>query len=124
RVRRGREPVVHGPALVGLYVSERDPAQRGERCDARRGGGYEWEERAPTRVEEQGLVARDEVLVEAEVGILDVGRQLVDAVGDFGDSGLHQNGTSWVSRPVPAARPERIRQNSTASRLNCSPWSP
>ena len=46
---------------------------------------------------------------------------VVDAIGDLGDAGFRQNGTSWVSRPVPVARPEMMRQNSTASTVICSP---
>jgi len=40
-------------------------------------------------VEQQRLVARDEVLVEAEVHFGHVRCQLVDAISDFGDAGFH-----------------------------------
>jgi hypothetical protein len=40
-------------------------------------------------VKEQRLVTGDEVLVEAEVVLGDVGGHLEDAVADFFDAGLH-----------------------------------
>ena len=121
---RGGEPLVHRAALVGLDVAERDPAQRSTGTTRDDRVGHQREHRRGSRCGTAAARRRDEVLVEAEVHLGDVRRELVDAVGDLGDSCLHQNGTSWVSRPAPSARPERIRQNSTASSVISSPPSP
>jgi hypothetical protein len=72
-------------------------------------------------VEQRRLVSGDQVLVERHRKVGQDRGELVDAGGDLGDSCLHQNGTSWVSRPSPDARPERIRQNSMASMVMRSP---
>ena len=50
--------------------------------------------------------------------------ELVDGGGDLGHTCVHQKGTCWLSRPVPVARPDSVRQNSTASMVVCSPFSP
>src|SRR6266511_1033456 len=125
---RDRKPVVHGPALVRLDVPERDPAELVEGDDARRRLRDEREHLAWTAMKQQRLVGLDDELVEREASrrgdLGHIRRQAVDPVGDLVDSCLHQNGTSVVSRPVPAARPERIRQNSTASSSIVSPPAP
>ena len=122
-MRRDCEPVVHRPALIGFDVPEADPSQRLRGQDLRDPSGHEWEHLAQTGVEQQRLVGGDEVLIEAD-GSTDERGELVDAVGDLGDAGLHQNGTSWVSRPLAVARPDSVRQNSIAPIVMCSPVPP
>jgi hypothetical protein len=56
--------------------------------------GHEREQSAHAGVEEHRLVTTDQVLVEAQVDLGDVGGELVDAVGDLRDTCFHQNGTS------------------------------
>src|SRR5436190_8533590 len=102
-------------------MSEADPAQAINRHDPRRRCTDEREQLPTAGVEEQRFVGVDEVLVEREVRWLDVAREPVDLGGNFVYAGFHQNGTSVVSRPSPGARPERMRQNSTASSSYAGP---
>ena len=95
RVRGDREELVHRAAFVGLDMAERDPAQACERHDA--GDGLRHQRKHPPRagVEERRLVGVDEELVEREApgcGVRHAGRQAVDALGDFVDTGVHGDG--------------------------------
>lgn len=80
----GGEPLVERAALVGLDVTEADPSQSCEWGHGRHSIGDRGEEGAEPGVEQQWFLAEDEVLVEAEVDLVEVGRELVDAVGDLG----------------------------------------
>ena len=104
-------------------MAEADPANRLREQHFRDPSGHEREHLAHTGVEEQRLVGGDEVLVEADRRADERG-ELVDPIGDLGDAGFHQNGTSCASRPLPVARPESVRQKSTASIVICSPSVP
>jgi hypothetical protein len=89
-----REPFVHRPALVGLEMAERDPAQALGRDDAAKRVAVERKHLAQTGVEHQRLVAEDEKLVEGEAGgrgdVRHVGREPVDAVADLADCRFHE----------------------------------
>ena len=91
-LRCGRQPGVHRPALVGLDVTEADPAQRLDRDDLGDRLGDQREHRAVPGVEQQRLVTQDEELVERDPDRGDVGherRDPVDPVGDLVDGGAH-----------------------------------
>ena len=93
RLRRDRQPFVHRAAFVGLEMAEGDPAQALGRNDAAKRVAVERKHLAQAGVEHQRLVAEDEELVEGEAGgrgdVRHVGREPIDAVGDFADLGFH-----------------------------------
>src|SRR4249919_4116242 len=99
RVRRDREPLVHGSALVGLHVPERDPAQVLRWHEPAHGFAYQGKHPARPGVEQQRLVPEDQELVEGEAGgcchFGHEGRQPEDAISDFIDAGIH-GGTCLV----------------------------
>jgi len=68
RVGRGGEELVHRAALVGFYVTERDPSQLIERDDLRDRVGHEREHRAQSGVEQQWLLGAHDELVEHDAG--------------------------------------------------------
>jgi anion-transporting ArsA/GET3 family ATPase len=87
-VRRRRQEVVDGAALIGLDVRECDPAQPFDRHHARDRLAHQREQLAHPRVVEQRLLCVDEELVEREAGRADLRherRDAVDAVGDLVD---------------------------------------
>lgn len=98
RVRCNREEVVHGPALVGLVVTEGDPAQLVERRHRRHGLAHEREHRARSGVEQQGfLLAAHDELVEREARRPDVGHEggeAENAVADLVDASVHGDSLS------------------------------
>ena len=147
----GRQPLVQAAALVGLDVTEADPAQAIEGDHRGHRLGHQGEQRPHAGVEQEGLVPVHEDLVERHARVGHERRDPVDVVGDLVDGGLHagllgvgtgvtrhrsvrcgwvsvgQKGTMVASRPGAGARPASARQNSTASSSRtsgaASPWS-
>jgi hypothetical protein len=87
------EPQVHRAAFVGLDMAEADPAQPLERDEAGDCVAHGREQTAMAGVEEQGLVAEHQILVEGEAGrrrdLGDIGGYPEDSVGDLVDTGGH-----------------------------------
>ncbi|WP_344830986.1 hypothetical protein [Nonomuraea dietziae] len=71
RVGRGGEPGVHRSALVGLEVTEGDPAQPLDRHHALHRRRHQREQPPQPGVEEQRFFRVDEILVEHDPGIRD-----------------------------------------------------
>jgi hypothetical protein len=91
-VRRGVEPFAERAALVGLDVTEGDPAQAADVHHAGHRLGDGREQRPLAAVEEQGIVRIDQELVEREPAGADrrhKGREPVDPLGDLVDARLH-----------------------------------
>src|SRR5262249_18790555 len=88
-----REPFVHRPALVGLEMTRPDPAQTLWRRDASQGVAIEMKHFSKTGVKHQRFVAQHKKLIEGETGgrrdVRHIGREPVDAVGDFADFRFH-----------------------------------
>ena len=107
----GSEELVHRPALVGLDMSEGDPAQPIERQDGRDRLGDRGEHRPVPGMEEEWLLGVDEELVEAEPVRPDLGQQggdPVDALSDLVDpGGCHRT-------PAPCATEKCLVARSTA----------
>ena len=134
-VRRGGQELVHGAALVGLDVTERDPAQPLDRHDPLDGFADAGKHRAVAGVEQQRLVVVDQELVEGEPVRADLGherRQPVDIRCDLVDFGGHRRSSlgsrddfaclarsraAWVGRSTSGT----CRQSPGSSRAQRSP---
>lgn len=94
RIGCRRQELVHSSTLVGLDVSEGDPAQVGDGDDPADRLGHEGEQLAHAGVEQERLVAVDEELVEGEAcwrgDLVDLGGQAVDVGSDLFDFGEHR----------------------------------
>ena len=122
--RSGGEPHVHGPALVGLDVTEGDPADRLHPQNRRRRLRDEREHGAGPGVKQERLIGGHEELVEgkplgADLG--DEGGDPVDAVGDFVHGRLHGFHAPMAFRPtgsrsVRNERPSAPRHRARARR--------
>jgi hypothetical protein len=105
----GGEPLIHRATLVGLDVAEGDPPQTIHGHDALHGFEHKREHRPRPGVKQQRLVGVDEELVEGKPGwgsnIGHPGRDPVDALGNFVDSGGDQNRTLWLNRTLSSELP-------------------
>jgi hypothetical protein len=102
---------VHGPALVGLDVGERDPAQIGQGHHPGDGRRHQRVELAHPGVEQERLLVPHQELVEGEApgsDLGDEGGESVDVGGDLVDRGLHGSGLSSGPRPAAAVTPRSI----------------
>ena len=94
RLWRDREPLVHRPTLIRLEMAVGDPAQSLGRDDPAERFAVERKHLAQASVKHQRLVAEDEELVEGKArrrgDVRHIGRQAIDAAGDFADFGFHE----------------------------------
>ena len=93
RAGGGGQPLAEGAALVGLDVTEGDPAQPADVQDTGHCLGDGREQRTLAAVEEQRLLRVHQELVEGEAARAhrrQEGGQPVDSLGDLVDPRLHQ----------------------------------
>ena len=92
RVGRSGEPFVHRAALVRFEVAICDPAQLFGRDDAAQRVAVKRKHLAQTSVKHHWLIAEHQELVEDEAGgqgdVWHVGREAINAIGDFVDFGF------------------------------------
>jgi hypothetical protein len=102
-VRACLEPQVHRAAFVRLDMAEADPAQPLGRDEPGDLAEHRGEQPAVAGVEEQGLVAEQQILVEREAGrgrdLRDIGGNPEDSVGDLVHPGGHGPVPFNSSRP-------------------------
>src|ERR1035437_5335620 len=121
------EELVHGAALVGLDVTERDPAQTVHRHDLLDGCPDIGKHGAIPGVEKQWLVVVEEELVEGQSAGTDLryeGRQPVDPGGDLISGGGHlwpSSSEQWVRNMCTMSSTNRVHRSPPGSLEIC--WS-
>src|SRR5674476_595304 len=124
------EELIHCAALVGLDVTERDPAQPVYRHDPLDGCPDTGQHCAMAGVEQQWLVVVEQELVERESAVSDLrhkGRQPVDPGGDLIGGGGHERSFSWeqwVRNMCTTSSTSRVHRSPPGSLEICWSTSP